>query len=403
LKTSILLFLLSPFTGVVQAFKHYKESWAKNSIWLFVAFYGYTMYKPEEMDVNRYVLKLQELHSAPLNWDAFVANFYNEEGDTIDVYQPLVTYIIAMVTDSGNILFAVFGFIYGYFYSRNIWLLFGMIKEKRINRVMWIVLASFALTIGFWEINGVRMWTAAHIFFYGTFLLLVKDNKKGFLIAASSMLVHFSFMLPFAVLVFFRFVKLPWKILYLIFLASFFVSQFNVSSFGETLSTYLPEFLLPKVKGYTSDEYIETVSEAPVFNWYMTFYIKCLTWFIVMMLSSIYFSGLTLMKNNKAFSNLFGFTLLFLTVGNIMSLVPSGSRYLIIARLFAMALLFLFYFWYDIRSYKKHIVILSPLLVFFLIVSVRVSFETTTFVTILANPIIAMFIDFPVPLITLLK
>jgi len=404
LKNSILLFLFSPFTGLIQAFKNYRQAWASSSVMLFVVFYGYTMYRPVEMDANRYVLRLHELYISPLSWKTFFQNFYSDDGSTVDIYQPIVTFILALFTDNGNVLFAVFGIVFGYFYSKNIWLLFEQAKTASMNRTLWIIVFGFACIIGYWELNGVRMWTAAHIFFYGTFLLLIKEEKKGFLIAASSILVHFSFVLPVSILVFFLFVKLPWKVLYFIFLASFFVSEINVGFISTFLTNHAPEFLLPKVQGYTSEEYIETVTtETPIANWYVRYYIKTLGWFILIMISSIYFNSLTEVKKNKPFSNLFGFTLIFLSIGNLMSLIPSGGRYLTIARLFALALLFLFYLWSDNFYYKRYLKLLSPVLLFYIIVSIRIAFETTTFLTVLANPFIVMVVDLPVPLISLLK
>lgn len=404
MNTPILLFLLSPFIGLIQAFKHHREEWAKNSIWLFVVFYGFTMFRPVEMDANRYVEKLIFLYNSPLNWTTFLENFYSDDGSTVDLYQPLVTYFMALFTQNGNLLFAVFGFVFGYFYSRNIWLLLNIAKNKRMDMTLWVLVFAFSSIIGFWELNGVRMWTAAHIFFYGAFLFIIEGKKKGMMIAASSILVHFSFVLPVSILVFYHFVKVPWKLLYFAFIASFFVSELNVQAIGDVLGNYAPEFLIPKVKGYTNDEYIETLStETPVANWYVLYYLKAVGWVIFIMFSSIYFSSLATVKANKAFSKFFGFALLFLTIGNLMSLIPSGGRYLTIARIFAMATLFLFYVWYDNRYYRKYLSFLSPLLIFFIVVSIRISFETMTFITVLANPIIAVFVDLPVPLISLLK
>lgn len=403
MKNSILLFFISPFLGTIQAFKHFREHWAKNSIWFFVVFYGYTMFRPEEMDSHRYVEKLESLYNSQMTWEIFKANLYSEEGTTIDIYQPLVTYFLSLFTNNANILFAVFGIVFGYFYSRNIWLLLDYAKKTKMNSVLWILIFSFAFIVGFWELNGVRMWTAAHIFFYGTFLFVVNGKRKGFLIAASSIFVHFSFAMPVALLAFFFFVKLPWKMLYFVFIASFFVSELNIGSVGGFLSGLAPQFLLPKIQTYTSDEYVETISSGPIANWYVNYYAKSVGWVIFIMVSTIYFSGLKLLKSNKAFSNFFSFTLLFLIFGNLMSQLPSGARYLTISKLFALALLFLFYIWYDNKIYRKRMSIVSPLLVFFIIISIRVAFDTVTFGTIMANPLIAAFIDLPIPLISLIK
>jgi len=403
LKNSIILFLISPFIGVIQAFKHFRENWAKNSIWLFVSFYGFTMFRPEEMDSYRYALKLKVLYDSPLTWEVFKSSFFTGEGGSTDIYEPIITYFLSLVTDNGNILFGVFGLVFGYFYSRNIWLLLETVKKARMNRMLWIIIFTFAFVIGFWELNGVRMWTAAHIFFYGAYNLIVKGNKKGFLIAAASIAVHFSFAMPVALLAFFIFVKLPWKILYFIFIASFFLSELSSGLMAGFMSRFAPEFLLPKVNSYTSDEYVETISSGPVANWYIRYYTKSLGWAIFVMVSTIYFSGLTLIKSNKRFSDFFSFTLLFLSFGNLMSSIPSGGRYLTIARLFAMALMFLFYIQYDNKIYKKNMAIVTPLLVFYIVISVRVAFDTVTFGTVLTNPIIAAFLNEPIPMIDFIK
>ena len=404
LKNNFVFFLLSPFLGLVQAFKHYKEDWAKNSVWLFVVFYGYTMYRPLIMDSSRYVDKLQELYAAPVSWNTFITNFYSDDSGAVDIYQPLVTYLLSLVTQSGNILFAVFGIVFGFFYSRNIWLLIDLAKATKMNRSLWLLLISFACIIGFWDLNGVRMWTAAHIFFYGAFLLLVNQNKKGLFIASLSILVHFSFVLPMSILILFYTVKIPWRILYFFFVASFFISNLNIEAIRARLESVVPEFLIPRVQSYTSDEYIEIVTDMnATANWYINYYNICIGWFILILFTIIYFSKRNLNSYSKSFSNLFGFSLLLLSVGNITSLLPSGSRYSLIAQLFGMALLFLFYICCEDSVFRRRIALFSPILIFYIIISIRVSFDTVTFMTVLTNPLLASMIDLPIPLINLIK
>ena len=404
LKNNFIFFLFSPFIGLIQAIKHYRESWAQNSVWLFVIFYGYTMYRPEIMDSSRYVTKLQELYGAPINWSGFVANFYSDETGTVDIYQPLITYILALFTNNGNILFAVFGILFGYFYSRNIWLLLDLSKNQKMNVTLTAILVAFCCVVGFWSLNGVRMWTAAHMFFYGAFLLLVNGRKKGITIAILSILVHFSFVLPVGILLLFYFVKMPWRILYFFFISSFFISSLNIESIRTRLESIAPDFLLPRVKTYTSEEYVETISDLNATgNWYITYYSISISWYIMLLFTIIYFSKGKVNAYNKSFSNLFGFSLLFLSIGNITSLLPSGNRYLLVAQLFATALLYFYYVIYDNKEYKKWALFFSPLLFFFIIISIRMSFDTVSLMTVLTNPILATIIDLPIPLIDLIK
>jgi hypothetical protein len=387
----------------VLGFKHYKQEWAKNCIMLFVAFYGFTMYNPEGFDSSRYADKLKVLHKSQLNWDTFTDSFYDEEGASLDLYQPLITYLVALYSENTHLLFAIFGLIYGYFYSRNIWLLLALNSEPQMNRYQWILIFTFACILGFWALNGLRMWTAAHIFFYGSFLYLFHDQKKGLVIAATSILVHFSFLFPVGLLAVFLIVKLPWRVLYLLFIASFFISTLNIEVFRTLLENNAPDFLLPKVNTYVGEEYIEGLSEVEEAVWYITYLSQSLTWFIVVMISIIYFSNLVTFKTNQAFSNLFGFTLLFLSISNFISIIPSGGRFLIIAQLFSLALIYLFYVRYTTKIYSKWMVYLTPLLLFYIIVSIRISFDTLTVDTILSNPIFAVFVKIGTPVIDLIK
>ena len=138
--------MFSPFIGLVQAFNYNKKDWAKNSVWLFVVFYGFTMYRPELMDSSRTVMRLHELYNTQLNWDVFIANFYDVDTRIVDIYEPLITYLLSLFTNNGNVLFAIFGIVYGYFYSRNIWLLLDLAKEVKKNKMFSIIQFPFSIT-----------------------------------------------------------------------------------------------------------------------------------------------------------------------------------------------------------------------------------------------------------------
>jgi hypothetical protein len=362
------------------------------------------MYRPETMDSSRYVTKMQELYNTPLNWDVFIANFYSDETGTVDIYQPLITYFLSLFTNNGNVLFAVFGILFGYFFSRNIWLLLDFSKQQSMTRMMVIILVAFSCVIGFWNLNGVRMWTAAHMFFYGAFILLVNRNKKGFIIAILSILVHFSFILPIGVLLFFYFIKIPWRILYFFFITSFSITTLNLDSVRSRLESIAPDFLIPRVKSYTSEEYVEVISDLNATgNWYITYFNSSISWFIMILFTVIYFSKAKNNSYNKSFSNLFGFSLLLMSIGNITALLPSGSRYLLVAQLFGMALIYFYYVVFNDKEFKKWALFTSPLLFFYIIVSIRISFDTISLMTVLTNPILATIIDLPIPLIDLIK
>ena len=362
------------------------------------------MCRPEIMDSSRYVANLVNLYNNPMTWDLFTANFYSEESDAVDIYQPLVTFILSRFTKDGNVLFAVFGIVYGYFFSRNIWLLLNLCKKSKVNQKSWLLIISFVCVIGFWNLNGVRMWTAAHVFFYGAFQYLVNNKRNGIAFVISSMLIHFSYILPIGVFLLFILVRIPWEALYFFFVGSFSISSLNITAISTKLESVAPAFLLPRVTSYTNDEYVESVSDLnESANWYIKYYSISLMWVIVLLFTLIYFSKINKFKEDKSFSNLFGFSLLFLSVGNITSLLPSGGRYVLVAQLFGVALLVYYHVRFKVDLYTRWLVILSPLLYFFIIVSLRISFDTISVMTIIGNPILALFADLPIPLIDVLK
>ncbi len=339
-----------------------------------------------------------------MTWDIFVGNFYSNDSDTVDIYQPLVSFLLSRFTKNGSILFAVFGVVYGYFYSRNIWLVLNLAKKRKMDRLFWLLAICFICVLGFWNLNGVRMWTAAHVFFYGAFQYLASEKKKGVLIAASSILFHFSFVMPVAVLLLFVFVKIPWRILYFLFLASFSLSTLNIASVRAKIESVAPSFLLPRVERYANEDYADAVSDLnDTAVWYIKFYTSSLMWLIAILFTLIYFSKDTSRKSIHSFSNLFGFSLLILTMGNITSLLPSGGRFVLIAQLFGMALLIYHYAQFDDFLFKRWVKLLIPIMCFFILVSLRISFDTVSFMTIFSNPILASLIDLQIPLINIFK
>lgn len=408
MKNAFFYFIFFPFYGLIQAIRNYKLPWAKNMLWLFVVFYGYTMYRPEGMDSGRYVNKLQLLFQEPRTWEIFMASFYSvdERGQgNVDIYEPLMVNFVSIFTNSGNILFAFYGLVYGFFFSRNVWFVIEEIKKKTYPpKITWLLFVSFICIIGFWELNGVRMWTAAQVFVYGVFMVLLKEKKIGYLFVVSSALFHFSFGLPIMLFLFFKVVNPPKKITYILFILSFFVAVFNVTVISGLIQSFIPEFFLPRINNYISEEYSEVyegVKENAI--WYVKYYKLILNYLIAALITVIHFSNKINIKKDKFFYNLYSFALIIMICGNLLSVVPSGGRYLLIAQYFSTAVLSIYCVRFNNSQFKKVVVLLLPLFLFFIIVSLRKSFDTISIMTIFTNPILASFLDAPVPLIDVIK
>jgi hypothetical protein len=398
MKNAFFYFILFPFLGLINAIRHYRSSWAKPTMIAFVAFFGLSMVKSDTVDSTRYVQNLEIMYNSDKDFATIQNSFYNGEGGQADIYVTLITFVFSLFTDNGNLLFMFFGLVFGYFYANNIW----MVLKQSQGKLHWqqhLLLAAFSMVIGFWTINGVRMWTAAHIFFFGGFMYLFQDKKKGLAIAACSMLVHFSFILPFVILVGYSLVRLNFRFLYIIYIASFFIAELNIEFIRSILESNLPDFMLPKVKTYFNDDYLEGYEEVAVsVNWYVLYYKRILTYFTVIFISVIFFKANPSAQTKK----LLGFSLLFLSFSNILSLLPSGARFLNVAFLFSLATSFIIVS--NSRDFfiTKSVKVLSPLLILFCIISIRLSLDYFN-VTTLTNPIIVMLTNINQPLIDLIK
>jgi hypothetical protein len=399
------LFVLSPFLSLLVAIKNYKVSWAKNVVWLFVAFYGYTMVISNEgMDASFYRDDFLRISQLDITIDNFNRLLNTEEESYVDIMQPLISFTISRFTSDHRILFLVFGIVFGYFYSRNIWYLIENTGAGFRKEIIPFII-TFAVIVGFWQINGFRMWTAAHIFFFGAIRYLYEGKKQGFLVAALSILVHFSFVLPTVLLVIHLIFKNRVHLFFWLFVATFFISEINLTIVNELLSSFVPDMLLSRVKGYTNEEYAESINQSLQQNsWHAILYGKALRWVIVCFISFIYFRTLRFIKSDNALFTLYSFTLLFMAIANLLSLVPSGGRFSIVASMFAVTVIVLSLCKVPEGNVLKRLVPLGiPALILYCTVALRKGFDTIGITTILGNPLVAIYADIEIALIEFIK
>lgn len=392
LLTSALLFIIHPLTAVIFAIKEYRSFYAKNIIWFFVMFYGFTIVISNEgMDANRYRDWFIELSNTKITLDNFVGLLYQEGSKYVDIVQPLITFIVSRFSDDSRVLFAVFGLVFGYFYSRNIWYLFDR-SGSSIKQSSLIYIIVFAIVIAFWQINGFRMWTAAHLFFFGAIRYLTEDKTTGILIAASSIFIHFSFILPVSILLAFILLPKRTSLYFWFFIISFLISELDVNVISNALQRVLPGVLFSRVEGFMDPDYIAMNSEAIASrNWRYHLYSNAIYWVTSISLITIYLFGPKFIKSYSNITRIYCFVLLFLASINLVSNIPSVSRFYSVAYLFAFAFLF-FYFQHapDFRFKKAILYVSWPLLVFYCLGMLNVSFLTIGLTTVLGNPILVV-------------
>jgi hypothetical protein len=401
-----LSFLIWPFGVMLAAVKYWKKSFSRNIFWLFCIFFGMAFIIAEgEMsaDSEYYASLLTQYAYSNLSLSELLKSFYSESSNYVDVVQPIITYLISRVTANPIVLFTIFGVIFGYFYSRNIWYLLGRL-EGNITSILFIFILTFALLNPIWNINGFRMWTAAQVFLFGALPYFFEGKSKSLIWSASAILIHFSFLYPFAVLILFFFLKNRMNPYFAFFIITSFIKELDLEVLRNSL-TFLPGFLQARVTGYTNLEYAEfRFDRMELHNWYIVYSKLSLRYLVYAIAVFIFFFFRKQIIQRKDLLSLFCFSILLYGFANIFSLVPSGERVLTVATTFMVAfVIILFNAFPKSKSLSLMQTVLVPFVVFFCIVKIREGMDFYGLVTLIGNPVFVVFNTDSIPLIEQIK
>ena len=408
-KIVYLTIFVYPLWTLFLSIKYFRFSQAKNLFWLFCVFLGMIhIYFPEgesDYDGSRYAERLIELHQKPISLENYMASYY-EDGEFTDIYQPTVTYLLSTITANPRWLFLIFAFVFGFFYSRNIWFLLDKLP-KIIGFSLLLLTCYYALICPIWEINGVRMWTALHVFMYGALPFLYNADKSKLVWCFASLLIHFSFFIPLLILLTYHFMPKSIHVFLSIYILSLFVTEINFESVRVFLMNHTPSFLDSKLN-YTNEEYAQNVIEAKS---NMNFYIegsKLLSkWVITVLLIT---ASILIIRTVNVHRNLFKllcFSLFIYSLSNILSLIPSGGRFIILSQMFAFASVTMFYIHYKQSEYKpKSISLVFKYTPIALLMPILVMLRTGCDyygISIFFNPVMALYVNDHQPVIQLIK
>lgn len=411
------LFFLMPFFASIAAVRNYKAPWAKNVVWMFVVFYGYTFAVGREnfdADVVRYIEELKELYGRSLTFYDVLGIF--KENKDADIVRTTLAVLVSRFTNNGQVLTAVYGLIFGFFYSRCLW----YVIERLTGKLKWttvFMLIVFALINPFWNINGFRYNTATLVFIYGVMPYLVENKKRSLITSYLSVLVHFSFLLPLAILTLYVFVGNRKNLYFGFFIISVFISNISITEFNSVLEKYVPEVFLERSEKYRDEDRVKEFREgdAGTFveteegvvlekNWYAIYYLRILYWCLSILLIVMFIFGGRAFAGSKWLLNCYCFSLLFFSIANIMQSIPSGERYLMIASLISTVTMIFYLQNLQLERYlSKAVSILAPALFIFVIVSMRTGLYSISITTLLGNPVIMLFTDYNLSLNDIIK
>jgi hypothetical protein len=398
-------FLIWPFGIAIEAFRQWDRPWAKNAFWLFCIFFAFTFIIAEEggADSARYAEEFIEFAHTDMKFSDVSSSFYVVDADNTDILFPLIMFFLSRITDNPLFLFVVFGIIFGYFYSRNIWYILEKVDGK-FTVMLLLFFVTFVLLNPIWNINGFRFAVASQIFLFGTLPYLLEGKKRSLIWSAVSVLAHFTFLFPVAVLGVFYLVKNRTNLYLIFFIVTSLIQEIDMLWFQSTFS-FLPEVIFSEISNYMSVEYAEYRSlidqELP---WFLTFSDTGMRWTVYLIIFSTFLFGRETLRQRPDLKTLLSFSLLFYGFANILSQVPSGGRFLVLANTFMIP--FFIIFLSTLPKVGETFIIkvfTVPLLLLFCVVNIRIGMDYCSIMTFIGNPVTVALYSDPNPLIDQIK
>ena len=339
-KHYLILFILWPFLAFMTALANFRYKEAKAVVYVFLIYFGLSYIPVEGMDSWAYALKLKANADLPFS-DFFkmVGGLYTSE-TSVDIVEPLISFIVSRITDYHSILFAAYAALFGYFYIKSINLLYNRYQEDPgWNALVHMVFFTVILPITL--INGFRMWTASWIFFYGAYHVIIYRDPRYFLISFGASLVHFSFLSVNALLVVYYFAGNRNLIYFPLALISFVLPRV-LSPYIQIISLRLGGGLQSRVSMYTNEYVLEAVQQRTQQGaWFMQIGFDMVFYYLLLALVVVQIKKRYL-AHDSAEKNLLSFILLFLSFVNFGKSIPSvGVRFQLVFFLFATLYLFL--------------------------------------------------------------
>lgn len=390
-----LVFLISPIASVVISLKNFRAPWVKNVFWAFIIFYGFNFVIYDElMDANRYADKLEILYHTEVSFNNFFSLFLSdEESSYLDIAGPVITFLVSRFTENSSVLFGVYAMVFGFYYSRNIWFLLDRTTGK-ISPAAIVLLLIISLIIPFWSINGFRFWTASQVFIFGMLpYLFVEKKLKYFLIASISVLFHFSFFLPLIIVFFSYTYTKNLTLLFYAFLASLLFNFVELQPIQDFLLQYAPEFLHKKLTTYVNDSYAENLEIASASaKWFITLKTHAVNYLAFSLVSLSFIFHREFIKTNRVFFNSFCLILYLTIANNVLSSIPSISRFLTISHYFTFAFSFFLIQHSDSKFtwLKRSIYLSMPLILVFIVYTLRIGLQTINVILVTGNPFLSI-------------
>lgn len=387
-----LLFLIWPFFALIYALVNYRSSFAKNIVWLFCGFYGFTFVLFDSGDAFRYQEWFFEQYEAQRSISEFWTALSTGVIGRGDYLEPIISYVTTWFTGDHRVLFMIYGLFFGYFFSRNIWYLLNRVKQKP-NILVWVFLIHFILILPVWQINGFRFWTASQVFFFAAIRLFHGGKTRYLLLAILAILVHVGYVYAVGLLIAFFLIGVR-KYLYLgLVVFGLFLSSLNIETLLSLIPAQIGGTFTNRLDAYTHSEFVEAYFDKSKSAWFKQLLPevgKYLSFILIFILA--FFKRKELVKYKL--ERLFYFGVFVFGTTTMLNVVPSIQRFFVISSL-SITAVWVLYLQEKNRLYwiNRFSPVMIICIVFLAVLALRTgasSFGINAFVT---NPIIAPYLE----------
>lgn len=386
-----IVYLISPFIGACLAIRQFYRPERRKVILAYIIFFAFVMVMSREgMDGYRHAMSFMEASKDPIGTflESF-SGFLSFQFGTLDLYLHITQFLTGLVTDDPRWFFALNGLVFGSFYLGTLGLVYDEFDGTKTSLYSKLFLLIAALLIFVNHIHFVRFWTAAWLFLFCAYQVLVYGKRKYLWISILCILIHFSYVFAVGIFLTYYLISGTKFLVYTGMIVIFIIFQTYI---GELLglASGLGSGPQEKILNYTNQKYIEARTlAASETNWYVYWRWAAMKYFLY--ISFLYTLLSRRYRKDKVQDRLAGLAMLFAAVSLISLDVIGINRF---SRLGLVLMAFFLFRNFKLNPTKRpsFILLLGTLVfIFFTVVEFRSSMDLLSPLHFIGNIVVIFF------------
>ena len=405
---SWILFFLFPFATFVYALKNFFNKNSQRLILAFSFLYGYSVFVTSG-DIARYEQGFYDI--VMLSWGDFeylLTNFMNPMKRELydsnvlsnkpDIFALITSFTVSRFTDNPRWFWAIISLINTFLiikFTLTISREITWFKNLASQRIFFIGLAL--MVPFFYGVIGIRFWPALFFFMIYAIRFLKQKKFKYLFIAALSILMHYSFIVPFSLLLLAYLVpksKMIYKSLVLFGVVIFAFS--SVSSSLNTIKSISNNFqettIEDSANSYTDEEVLnERIDAKKGNNWYVQLKDDLILYFFLI-IGILDVLGILVFRENSFLKRMYPLFVVFLILVLLTKDLGSISRFKYI---YYLLFLSRYAILVGIQPYNGLLRYISysfaPILLLYVVVTFRAGFYTVEPLLLVNNSVLTFF------------